>query len=84
MSVKLTKPQRDFLLRHKYGVVLDRRDRGPLGHGLPTYDFIGRCRDAGLIEIVDGNKSGWPYSWEGTLITDLGRAALAHPKAPSK
>lgn len=43
----------------------------------PTYDFVGRLRDLGVLTIIDGEGSGWPYSWDGTQITDTGRVLLA-------
>jgi hypothetical protein len=43
--------------------------------------FIGRMRDAGMIEIVDPNGR-WPWSWTGTRITPVGRATLEQLIAP--
>ncbi len=70
-TASLTKAQREFLSRHTPGEMLSRWTQRK------TYDFLGRLRDVGMIEIVDGAKSGWPYSWEGTRLTEAGCAALA-------
>lgn len=43
-----------------------------------TYDFVGRMRDAGLVEIDKGSKIGWPWSWDGTRLTDKGREAAEY------
>lgn len=69
----LTEPQRRFLSCHRDNQVLPRFN----SCSRPTYDFVGRVRDLGLIEIVDGAHSGWPYTWKGTRLTDLGRETLA-------
>lgn len=45
--------------------------------GSPTYDFVGRVRDAGLIEIVPTTYLTWPYGWKGTRLTEAGRQAVA-------
>jgi hypothetical protein len=71
-SEKLTKAQRAFLESHPSdGKLLTKF----AAH--KTYDFIGRLMRLGLITIEDGgSKSGWPYMWEGTRITEAGREAL--------
>lgn len=74
---KLTRAQREFLHRHKPGEVLSRW----LQH--KTYDFVGRMRDLGVIEIVDGKCSGWPYTWEGTRLTEAGCRAIASAESSS-
>ncbi len=75
---KLTKAQKQFLERH-----LKReggfRPKFVVGEGSPNYDFVGRVRDLGYVEIVSTGAIRWPYSWDGTRITDAGRAALATP-----
>lgn len=82
---KPTKAQRRFLREHlndapegwvRHGRYPDGfRPRWLADRGSPTYTFVGRCRDAGFIEIVDGERSGWPYTWEGTRLTEAGRGA---------
>jgi hypothetical protein len=66
---KPTPAQRAFLRKHKPGEMLHRVGTGT------TYDFVGRVRDAGWIEIVNGDSSGWPYFWDGTKITETGLKA---------
>lgn len=72
--VKLTKAQHEFVLRHKPGELLSRWNQHK------TYDFVGRVRDTGVLEIEDGPRSGWPYSWEGTRLTAAGVAYLEAAK----
>lgn len=73
---KLTKAQRAFLTRHLPSGELGRWQ----SHG--TYDFVGRVRDLGLIKIVDGERMGWPYSWEKTVLTEEGLAAVSPSPPP--
>ncbi len=70
-EMKLTKAQRAFLLAHKPNEMLPRFPQ------YKTYDFLGRLRDLGMIEIIDGKHSGWPYTWDGTRLTDAGRSVLS-------
>lgn len=72
---KPTKAQLKFLRMH----------RGPLSHSdgflskwnaHATYDFIGRVRDAGWIEIIPGKHSSWPFGWAGTKLTAAGLKVL--------
>ena len=67
---KLTKAQSQFLRLHT--------GEGMLGkfEAHKTCDFVGRVRDLGLIEIIDGQSMGWPWTWEGTRLTEAGRAAI--------
>lgn len=65
-----TKAQLQFLRMHKGDEVLVRY----LGN--KTYDFVGRCRDAGLIEIVEKPGRDWPWAWLGTKLTAAGRAVM--------
>ena len=72
---KLSEAQRRFLqahLREPEGLV----PRFNVTVGKKTYDFVGRIRDLGMIEIEDGECAGWPYSWKSTRITPAGRRAL--------
>lgn len=72
--MKLTKAQREFLKRHIPGETLSKWN--PTS-GRRTYDFVGRCAEAGLIEIVEEGALRWPFGWTGTRITSAGVAALA-------
>lgn len=83
MNGKLTKAQRRFLGEHvgdvayyRRGIEDGYRPRHLVDRGSVTYDFVGRCQTAGWIEIVDGENLSWPWGWDATRITDLGRAAL--------
>lgn len=58
----LTKAQRTFLLDHTGKKLLNK------WNAHRTYDFVGRVRDAGLIEIV----GRWPFDWKGTKLTEFG------------
>jgi hypothetical protein len=67
----VTKAHLAFVRRHKPGEVLDR------WLASKTYDFVGRCRREGLIEIIEEPPhKTWPYSWVGTRLTDAGVALL--------
>jgi len=69
--MKLTKTQKDFLKRHPREELLGKFNAAR------SYDFVGRIRDLGLIEIDNGDsRVGWPWRWEGTRLTEAGRAAL--------
>lgn len=72
-TAKPTKAQLSFLRKHNGGEMLDRWSAHK------TYDFVGRCRDAGLIEILEGpnGRLQWPFWWLGTRLTEAGQAALA-------
>lgn len=83
---KPTKAQRRFLREHLNDVpeAWVRKDQYPDGYrprwlsdrGSPTYVFVGRCQDAGFIEIDDGEHAhGFPFQWKGTRLTDAGREA---------
>ena len=67
---KLTEAQRAFLRQHQADAFLRKYQAHK------TYDFVGRLRDMGLIEIHDGDRTGWPWSWEGTTLTEAGLDAL--------
>lgn len=72
-DVKPTPAQARFLREHD----ADGYRPGYLsGRGRPAYDFVGRVRDAGFIEIIDGKHTGWPYLWAGTKLTEAGRKAI--------
>lgn len=58
----LTKAQRAFVLDHTPRALL------PKFPANKTYDFVGRVRELGLIQIV----GRWPYSWNGTKLTEFG------------
>ncbi len=70
---KLTPAQKRFLAQHD-GEYVRPRYTGFSPKG--TYDFVGRLMEAGYLEIIDGSHSGWPYTWEGTKLTDKGREAV--------
>lgn len=70
MAEKITKAQRAFLESHRSHEFLRKYQAHK------TYDFVGRLRDMGLIEIHDGERTGWPWSWEGTTLTEAGLAAI--------
>lgn len=68
--MKLTKPQLEFLRKHPATGLLSKFDAHK------TYDFVGRMRDLGLVEIQNTQHQQWPWNWSGTQLTDKGRAAL--------
>lgn len=70
MAEKITKAQLAFLKAHRGDQMLAKS----LAH--KSYDFVGRVRDLGLVTIHDGPRTGWPWSWEGTTLTDAGLAAI--------
>lgn len=73
--MKLTPAQKRFLKMHTGDEILGRFQAHK------KYDFVGRVRAMGLVEIIDHNsRIGWPYIWEGTRLTDVGRAALSESK----
>lgn len=87
VATKPTKAMIRFLRQHINEFCYARRGQYEDGFrpdylsdfGGQTYDFVGRVRDLGLIEIVDKDDSRlrWPYSWKGTRITETGREAIA-------
>jgi hypothetical protein len=76
-EVKLSKAKLEFLRMHL------RRDLAKNGFltkfgARKTWIFIRACSNVGLIEIIDPDNR-FPYTWAGTKITDVGRAALSQP-----
>lgn len=62
--------------RQRSGAEEGYRPAYMVGRGGKSYDFVGRCADAGLVEIAPKGGLGWPYSWAGTWLTEKGWAAL--------
>ena len=71
-TVRMTPAVKRFLQMHKGDEILEK------WFARKTYDFVGRVRDAGLIEIIDNEDSRvkWPWNWQGTRLTEAGKAAL--------